>query len=397
MLDLFLDEAYFGTSNKNLKEVENNFAKIIEVYKKNNLAKIKYTPVLDAKSNKEINVYFKNIENLLKKEFNFQEVIISKASGSPSINACVFLTGIDKMISGLKTTKDAKGVKFSKPTITMYMIIYDNFFFGDYTPEEITAVLLHEVGHKFFPVNNYSYVGYTLINFLLSPYGLLQQGVVILAELIGHIHKMLRTNPVYNSIDTVINNVQSTYVRMAKVFAPLEFVGHNLTLVTNFNPFNFIFATRNEKFADNFATSYGYGPALSSALMKFEKGDGQVSQNIPVLRTIYDCTFTWLGFIGGLIDCHPNTYQRADDNLKYLKSEASKIKDERMKKEIDSQIKLLEDTINDFRKTYPQQQLIQKQKPISAALATLQYTILKGKAPQSLITRPTKGDWEQFK
>lgn len=102
-----------------------------------------------------------------------------------------------------------------------------------------------------------------------------------------------------------------------------------------------------EKFADAFATSYGYGQELNSFLMKLRSYNysvGALDKNIPIfsaLKEIYMLPFTVV--LSGL-DEHPIDAARASSTIKQLKKELENDKSLKpaTKKKIEEDIKNIE-------------------------------------------------------
>ena len=108
-----------------------------------------------------------------------------------------------------------------------------------------------------------------------------------------------------------------------------------------------------EVFADKFAGVYGYGPELSTALAKmdlasnnpFWKAARQKAKGNKYYEDLNDSISEAL-FKFGSLDCHPELIQRVNSEITLLKKEYEKAEiDPAIKKEILSQIKEMEDLI----------------------------------------------------
>ena len=114
---------------------------------------------------------------------------------------------------------------------------------------------------------------------------------------------------------------------------PLNFVGYLLgsAIMSPINLINsFLFKGHtNEKFADNFASAYGYGPEISSAItsgkyeMNFTLVDKYINY-IPILGLINKTSIDILRFVGSLTDEHPTEVQRAVSQIQFYKAELEK-------------------------------------------------------------------------
>lgn len=143
MEDFVLNEAYYG-KNKTLLEIEGLFAKISDDFKNNK----------NPNSNKEV---IEAIQNKLAYLFGFEKVIFSVFMNDTVLNAFttpIFYNGnhtaTDKFYDLVRSKEG--GIKFKDPkgkTLYVYMFSY---MFRNCTPDNIMAVLLHEIGHNFFLV-----------------------------------------------------------------------------------------------------------------------------------------------------------------------------------------------------------------------------------------------------
>ena len=132
-----------------------------------------------------------------------------------------------------------------------------------------------------------------------------------------------------------------------------------MELTNPINILNLVSGYTNEKISDNFATMYGLGDDLSSALLKMEK-NGPVPtvgliKKIPLLGWIHDISnIPFMVFIT-FLDPHPETAGRVANQIKYLKNELKKHDlDPKTKREIQSDLDKLEKTVNEqIRKVEP--------------------------------------------
>lgn len=390
MFDLILNEAYFGKNNKNLKGVEDSIQVIIDIYKSENKF-VKSLPVISSGSLTKINKELEKIQILIKKEFGFNKCLFFIAHGAPSVNAFVYFNSSYKEFD-YKVKLDSKGIRYKATKMNMICTMFDTLFLGDYTAKEIMAVILHEVGHKFYSVNNDVYAAFTILSFLLNPEASLLRDLVAIpiVELKAQLDNILRNNKFMNSINTIKANIKNV---VGKPLSAIPLLSAPMTYIPD--PISFYQGVRNEKFADNFATAYGYGPELNSALMKMQLGKGNFPDSIPFVRTINDIAYGSVKFLVSMVDVHPNVYQRAQDNIKYLKAEASSIKDPKLKEEALSQVKNMEEMIEQY-KTDLKINDTKKIKPISLIFNTIFIELMDGKSLHSFINKPKDKDWEQF-
>lgn len=97
-------------------------------------------------------------------------------------------------------------------------------------------------------------------------------------------------------------------------------------------------ARSNEMMADKFATTYGYGPAIQSALVKMTLGGIPIDEklnNIPLIGAILKINSIPGEYLVNIYDEHPNLIARIDDQIYTLQQELNK---KNMSKEIRSAI-----------------------------------------------------------
>ena len=115
-------------------------------------------------------------------------------------------------------------------------------------------------------------------------------------------------------------------------------ISKNPTKILNAIGFTGISKYASEKYADSFATAYGYGPALASAFKKLHINEGnspdKIYYNFPVLNWWYDLNKISTRIIAGLIDVHPSDPSRVMAQLNKLKRDIKDPQlDPRVKKE----------------------------------------------------------------
>jgi len=323
-----LNERYYNNV-KELNEIDECMARIKE--KVGN----KYGKELVVE---DINISKENkiIENNLKKLFNFEEVYIFWET-SASVNGYTMPIIYSAPFIDWTTTEDIKkGVSYknSKGKKVNIHLFYSIFTVADLSPREATAVLLHEVGHNFY----YHKMSILTSEFFYVLITLLQPFEMIKIFLKNKMDKVDREN--FNGI---INNASN------KIKTPLEFykdILYQLKLYCFFplvNPISIIIYNinkifpnlvfnnilldkyRNEKFADNFATMYGYGVETASLQNKFSKpcelsaGNKVFFSRIPLIDIYARNIYEYLKAISDLsFNEHPKSITRIKEQKKYL-------------------------------------------------------------------------------
>jgi hypothetical protein len=237
------------------------------------------------------------------------------------------------------------------------------------TPSEVIGSMLHEIGHQMNTswfsiisvsvppilsiiledetttnkIINTAMLGITMV---LSKYT-----VKIRAEMDKIIDSYLYKTPAGKIATRYIQYIQEP---LQSIYSLRQMYG----LINGTKQFNFkkilaqslnpssIFGYSDEKFADSYATAYGYGPALSSTFRKFdmEHPNGFDFTKIPIVNVAYDFTRVTMGMVHMYTDEHPQHITRVYSQIKKLKRE---LKDpslpKKYVKEIESQINELED------------------------------------------------------
>lgn len=113
-------------------------------------------------------------------------------------------------------------------------------------------------------------------------------------------------------------------------------------------------AYTNERISDNFATYYGYGPELTSALGKMSTTDSGLEakdylNNVPIISNIINILSMPAEIAISAFDEHPEYLERLQDKIRMLKRELKKGDiDPKMKEEIEIQITQIEDSKEKF-------------------------------------------------
>jgi len=217
--------------------------------------------------------------------------------------------------------------------------------------EELLAIILHEVGHNMYasPLN---FLSKNLVQMLLD----VCKFPVLYSEINKSIERGFDESPGAKKFLTITMDIIQ---EIDIFFKSLQVINYNNLIEYLMKPeqlislisFGNIFGYTDEKYSDSFATAYGYGPALSTALNKFEKMEGvgmnKLINSIPVLNWYNDFNKVLFRILIGAFDPHPHTSARIAAQLHKLKKEINDPNlDPRVKKEIQKDIDVLEDFIN---------------------------------------------------
>jgi hypothetical protein len=350
---MLLAEAYYG-KNPILKQIEKHASTIRDNILSD--ANPYYNPE-GTHENSEI-------EKLFAKLFNVEDFHLSWMPSMAMANA--FTPPVSLLLttkySDYDIRKDKNGVQFKKPDgkIIMVTSFTSLFRLTELTPSEWVAVILHEVGHNFY-VGTYSFIVKKLlivkmllellvhlgnptlvITVLTYVMDLLMMTTKSGRRMTVSIDRFIDSNPALKGFKDVLNTftgalndlfgtinglLNSIFMATGAWVINLPAIA-GVTLSSLFDSIIFD-SYRDEKFADNFATSFGYGPEMASVAKKFANvgsmdASEKIVNKIPVYRELYNANRFIVSSIVGIGECHPDDYQRVSDQAKMLRSEMNK-------------------------------------------------------------------------
>ena len=368
-----VQEAYYGKS-KNLENVEKCFAKL---NKKLGWDKIEHFNFENEKSNTAYAATalesickseFTEIEKNLKKEFGFRTCSIVYYPGIPT-NA--FTLNVKSIIGRLAIDNrldyhlpEPQGKKYYDKYHTNDCVIFiaGNMIAAKLTPEEWTALLLHEIGHgfqctplctigEFLPIIEAFVDPKARKNIFAHLYANGQFNTFI-TRMLGDSLRDAKNTPtpeknkqrdakdfgvaiaiirLMNSI-AMMYHMSKAYLATFDMLKDITKLGHRFIykLSQAFSPT--IFAAKvtigysGEVFADSFATAYGYGPATVSLQLKLSRiAEYEVPLNdrdCPIWP-IADVLFLVMHLLGSIIDPHPLEITRINNQIDKLEREIS--------------------------------------------------------------------------
>ena len=259
-IQVLVQEKYFG-KDRDTKELENEFKNAI---------------------NKRGNYNFAKVQKILEKKFGFNKVIVLVDKHDKTLNANTFYNNDDvnqaQLVNGEYRLKP--GNKY-----TMFLSYSGAMFGGAFSPSELVAITLHEVGHHFaakvkllnlnismmqsfmtgmeqvekaWKINPDSVSVLKLIAVYAAP------GVIYLCCLYNILKYIV---VLFDSAITMVTalDLMCTSEGRAKVYKRL--IENTKNLFIRVSP---IMLDTEEQLADSFAVILGYGPELTSALGKLE-------------------------------------------------------------------------------------------------------------------------------
>lgn len=248
-------------------------------------------------------------------------------------------------------------------TLRMFIGITNFMDYGSdsLTAREILAIMLHEVGHNFYrdPLREISSEFAKILMFMttqeitamiaVQTYAKNHAMIGALAILSNVMNRIPGVKEVVGAITNMINTAVSTVkVTLMPVLSLMMWtqgvIATIKTVLSTFtgklNPFNIAknaIDYDKEKYADAFATAYGYGTDLYSALDKFERNsiqfpyiDNVMIKNImtalyiPMKIALLPLTY---------LDCHPSNTARSKNMVNYMREVDAKQLPPKLRKE----------------------------------------------------------------
>ena len=332
----YLTEAYYG-ENEYLDEITTCF----ETLK----SKILRNP----KGSQEI----KTIEANLAKLFGFETVYFTVLPAK-YMNACTvpfFMEYKHPQRKDFEIEKTSNGIRYKDPTGKSLYVYMTSYTIEKFTPRECTSVLLHEVGHNFYAVEDYyKYLRSNTIRSIIIQAilqilnGNIAYGLLMLVDLYSFCKSPQRYQDQYLQRQTenykskakdpnvVINALKVFFKTIGNVIGAvmspviLLFTLPAVYLRKLFNKFRNSVDDHDylsEKFCDDFAASYGYAKEVADIFKTNRKlsYDSEMMDNIPILNLLDSYNNAVYNSAIFLTDCHPERHQRCVNMLNKLKYE----------------------------------------------------------------------------
>lgn len=270
MTSTVVNETYFGKS-KELEIIEKSFDKAIQSKDK-----------LDTAS-------LGNVAKQLQKKFGFDNVSIG-IDKNPDLNAYTYIDIADIKKMRIKTSEGYKAMPGN--TCNILIVYSPSMLSGILSGKELTAITLHEIGHQFAAKrianssslrHMASYIrGLSELDKIIK---IASQETNSIADMFMMIRKVISklTEDAVFAIKYVIN----TLILLKDIFKTptlkdtYNLIGDSskfsrvMNYIKNYDMVKKPIRVHDleEEMADSFATIYGYGPELASALTKIEAAD----------------------------------------------------------------------------------------------------------------------------
>lgn len=376
-----INEAYFGS--KPIEKIQTQLTKARVKYLNQYFQKAKYA------KNINIDPDMIQLNRCFEEAFGFKSFALYIYSSTIE-NACTvpvsFRIDSGFNISRALQSSKSKGYYYNKDAefSTMVMMSTGIFCNPDITDREVVAIILHEIGHNFTSAIDHVSNLLVLPTRLLYTIAALMNYMTLIEDPDKYVKQVISgtnvTLSAYNKINDKINKNAPWFKEGAHIFGKyvsilrdlgieiLTFLNNISTLsnpligiattlitkisqITPFTFFNVYKGYRDEKFADAFATSYGYGPDLATGLDKLgNHGSGlfanQMFNDFPLIGTILNLYKIPTQTISYLFDAHPKTLARINNQLDYCKMELDNADlDPKMEKELRKNIKEIDSYI----------------------------------------------------
>lgn len=253
-------------------------------------------------------------------------------------------------VSNLKVYKSNKGFKYDKDAHVSAVgsMYYGMIYNEDYSDRELIGVLLHEIGHTFFTTvtaqgnisgrkaNAFTSIALSISNLIKSKKNITPEEASQDIEKLGIMFKIKSFFSNKNVIKNMFHSIANTASGMKRNMRHYDYT--------------------NEKFADTFASMYGYGSDVQNALQKMmqsqvnfylpKKAPGAIMCAIKVgLLSLNG----WYAYIINYQDPHPEGLTRIKTQIDYLERELRNSSlDPIMKRELQNQLEVQKQLIKDF-------------------------------------------------
>lgn len=265
-----VNETYFGKS-KELEIIEKSFDKAIQSKNK-----------IDASS---LGIVAKQLQ----KKFGFDNVSIG-IDKSPGLNAYTYIDIADIKKMKIKTSEGYKALPGN--TCSILVVFSPAMLSGVLSGKELTAITLHEIGHQFASkrILNSSSLRYMAsyirgLSELDKIIRIASQETNSIADMFMMIRRVISklTEDAVFAIKYVINTLilLKDILKTPTLKDTYNLIGDStkfnriMNYINNFDKVKKPIKVHDleEEMADSFATIYGYGPELASALTKIEASD----------------------------------------------------------------------------------------------------------------------------
>jgi hypothetical protein len=309
-----VQEGYVGKT-KNIAKIEHLFGVMQQKYPTRDIFERSRKDLEDCPEKREI-------ESLICKEFGFRSAclgvsVIKMVNGITVPRSVLIRDATTGMPRGL-TLHGEKWYDSAHQYDFFCLMFTENF--QKLTPGELTALLLHEIGHC-FDITTMTFIA-DVFNWLCcvatGPISIFTN--YFRTNIAKYLYKFVDLLENITPISILVNaglTVNDLLVMIAGPYGSLSYMGRmlvgglvNLITEPGTTIMKALSGIGKEKFADSFATAYGYGPELISLMDKLD------TYYITTNKTVIVDTWTWAGSIAPtimnlLMSTHPDAQTRA--------------------------------------------------------------------------------------
>ena len=262
------------------------------------------------------------------------------------------------LTSKTRLTSESEGIKFTNPKGKKVTIMLSAYQLTKLTAPQLTAVLLHEVGHNMeVQRNNFIYstgnVFMTAMSMVI--HGTLKNGGVFIKNNSGLRNFYASIDRMFGAIGDLFGEIDGILGKMFPVFKMmgLEQTITKLLLVAGdpkqagpvytatMNTFIGAFARHDgEKFSDSYAASYGYSAELREALDILTRAPLAKDMNAyPAVRYVAYANDLAGSVLAFMHSPHPSRINRIANVIKYMEEAAEDTNNPKLKEELLNNIK----------------------------------------------------------
>lgn len=289
----------------------------------------------------------------------------------------------------------SKGYRFNKTAnvAAISMITKGLFCNPSFTDEEVFATFLHEIGHSFVHRSPYIaaqqdvyksiiivqiiqqiIIGIITMNpeFIIDATSAALTSTNFYKKFMADFNKAIKKVPILREL-IAINNIGTGFIKniigntiyaiitgtglsaLSSLYAKWEYDSY-IKKQNKLTGHQNAYARSAERLSDDFATMYGFGNYISTALVKMSDPYNQgafmkISHSIPVLKNIFNKSDALAYEINGLLGAHPSNADRMISILNAMENDLNKDKNipDKAKKELKMNIKQQKKLIQDIK------------------------------------------------
>ena len=340
LYEAVLNESYFGKDDDLIK-CEKYLDEIVQSMKD-----------LKLPSNVANRERLSNVEEILKRKFNFSDVVLD--TGAFTTGLAYTVPNYSILDYAYETETGAEGYRYKKAYFPCVIRVDKDLFSMAENGAEVLGVILHEIGHNFYYMPLLGRMVNTLfmIHTILYKYQMYLKNKIqftilkplkeFLESKVGFISDM------YNFLETFFSWLSYrkdsyAFSKLFKLFliliAPVNYafnlvssVIHGLVSLVLTGGTGYT----NEKFADDFATAYGYGADMNKLLLRLHVPID--NDEVSFVQTCGEIGSTLLTLPQQAVGVHPSIGARISNAERRLKQEMGKTSNPKMKRIIQADL-----------------------------------------------------------